>query len=468
MSQAFYTAMSGINSAQTQINVVADNVANLNTTGYKESLVTFQDIFYTTQSSGSGSTTENGGVNPKQVGLGVQVGTIDRNFDQGTVVTTGRSLDMDIQGTGFFCVQNSGGEIQYTRAGTFSVDDAGNLVNPSGYKLMGAESLLANSCGENPIHIPTMIITETVPNTDDIGTKDLKDLNNIQLTTGDFKIRYYQSDTTGGADPGWKDLTVTLDPNNTNNMNNVITQINTAIQTQAPNSNIVATLNNGGVKFTMNKAATGDIETTQLQFISGSSNFVAESEIASAAKQSDGTTNGSYSTKTLDFKQEVKPPDIVSNAVSYSGVSVSQDGKIEITYSNGDKLSVDQDSNGVSIFKYTTADNVIIKGTDVLMNPNVLEKPNLQVQLARFVNQNGLKGVGSNTYVVGPNCGDITYGTADANAFGGIKTGCLEGSNVDLSRQFSNMITAQRAIESNSRVFNTANQIMQTLVYMGQ
>lgn len=123
---------------------------------------------------------------------------------------------------------------------------------------------------------------------------------------------------------------------------------------------------------------------------------------------------------------------------------------------------------GLNEFKYTTSEGVIIKSNnDVLVSPSVLQKANLQIQLVNFINPNGLIATGSNLYETGPNAGTAFFGTGNANAFGSVKTGGLEASNVDLAAEFANMITAQRAVEANSRIFDTANQIMQTLVYLG-
>ena len=141
MSQAMYTSASGMSSAQTQINVVSNNIANMNTVAFKESSVNFADVFYGQLSAGSPSTPTSGGVNPKEVGYGTQVSQISQNFTNGTFQSTGITTDLMIQGNGFFTVMTPGGDMQYTKAGNFSMDNNGYLVNPNGYKVLGTDSV---------------------------------------------------------------------------------------------------------------------------------------------------------------------------------------------------------------------------------------------------------------------------------------------------------------------------------------
>jgi flagellar hook protein FlgE len=111
MSQSLYTAMGGISAAQTDLNVVSNNIANLNTTGYKSSSVNFSDVYYTTLSSGTGTSQTTGGTNPMQVGIGVQVSAISKDFSSGTWVATGKTTDLMIQGGGFFTAMSPAGEV---------------------------------------------------------------------------------------------------------------------------------------------------------------------------------------------------------------------------------------------------------------------------------------------------------------------------------------------------------------------
>jgi flagellar hook protein FlgE len=138
MSRALFTAVSGLRTHQEWLDVIGDNVANANTPGFKAANVVFQDILGQTLSTGVAPTPDRGGTNPMQVGLGVTVGSITPSFLQGSIQTTGRNTDLAIQGAGFFVLTN-GEDRVYTRAGSFTVDANGNLVDAStGFKVLGA------------------------------------------------------------------------------------------------------------------------------------------------------------------------------------------------------------------------------------------------------------------------------------------------------------------------------------------
>lgn len=133
MMRSLYSAVSGLQVHQVKMDVLANNIANVNTTGYKKGQVTFQDMLNQTirsaqaaTGSGSGNT---GGANPQQIGLGVLVGTINNVHSQGAAATTGNSTDLMIQGEGYFILQDKDGNEYYSRAGVFSLDNEGNLVN---------------------------------------------------------------------------------------------------------------------------------------------------------------------------------------------------------------------------------------------------------------------------------------------------------------------------------------------------
>lgn len=447
MGQSFYTSIGGIKAAQNQINIVSDNLANLNTVGFKESSITFSDVYYNTLSSGSEGTGNAGGTNPRQIGLGTQVSGISRNFSDGTTNTTGRSTDMKIQGNGFFTVMSQNNETLYTRAGNFSIDSAGNLVLPNGCRLLGTATTIGTQSGNTPIHIPPAITTVTTANTTDIGTKALADLNNTQISTGNFSMTVNYG---GGV------TTVGVNIASTDNLNNIVTKIQSALDSVEAGSTVA--LSNGKLAITCAGASTGNTIT----FNSGTSNFVSATEIASSPAA------GPYASKVLDYKQNVTPAVSADTSVKYSGMDIYDNGTIEVKYSNGDKMTVAPDANNQLQFKYTTASGIVIKGQDVTVDPQVATPANLQMQLASFINPDGLIAQGGNTYAKGANTGDAFYGTPGSNGFGSMQSGSLEASNVDMTKQFADMIIAQRSIEANSRVFDTQNQIMKTLVYIGQ
>jgi flagellar hook protein FlgE len=570
--------MGGIAAAQTGLSVVSNNIANLNTVGFKESNVTFQDIFSTTLTAGNSPTVTTGGKNPVQIGLGVQVGSINKNMNAGTWTSTGRTTDMMIQGNGFFSVRSSDGEVYLTKAGNFTFDANGDLVTPQGFKAIGADELFSATSANSTVNVPQKIVTDVTAN-DGMYNKLLSQLNDCQLTSGTFIVKV--TDDTGTTTP----VTVTLDTTDTNSdtmeeiatvikaqldargttattaataagtqitaanasktaatdayntgrdmtvalrdtiVNNadaaiadadtalaagnmtqaqrdaiynaataakaaaeaartagagnmteaqrdaitaaedIIISNETAVQTTQTNiaqamtgTDVVCDATTGGtIKFNVDTA-----QVNSLEFEAGTSNFVGQTQM-----RADGA--GVYTSKILDYDVAITPVNSLSNAVSVSNYSIAEDGTIEATYSNGDKLTVELNQNdNTYAFKYTTSSGVIIRGDDVDVNPNVGAPSNMVIQLANVINPNGLVSAGGNLYTTGANSGDIMFTVGGTMGVGAIKSGGLEASNVDISKQFSDMILSQRAVQANSRVFSTASNIMETLVTLGR
>lgn len=458
MSQAMNTAMSGINANQLHINLVADNIANLNTTAFKESQMTFKDVWYQTKTTGTAPSGTLGGTNPFQIGVGTSVAAITRNFEPNNINTTGRATDMALEGNGFFTVMDGEGNIFLTRDGNFTLDGQGNLVTSLGYKVLGTNSSLSLKSSDVPIQIPMAIEGGAYAQPSGIfADKNLEDLNNAQISGGNFFIT--PTDSNGVTQ---NPIEITITGNGT--VQNMVNEINASLAAAAPATAMRAEIVDGALSFKLDGGAGGDVPKS-VAFTAGTSNFVQETEISKI-----NPNGGAYTSTTIDYKVDVKPANDLSKSIAYKSMSVSNDGVIEVTYDNGDKITVWQDpQDGTKLFKYTTATGVKILGPkDVTADPNVLTAENLQIQCANVRNPEGLAGAGSNMYSLGPDSGEVVYGNANNNGVGNLRTGGLEASNVDLSRQFSNMIMAQRGIEANSRVFDTANNILQTLVYLGR
>jgi flagellar hook protein FlgE len=156
MLRSLFTGISGLSAHQQMLDVTANNIANVNTTGYKSSSVEFEDTLSQTISGGGAATATAGGTNPVQIGLGVQVVGTRMDFTQGSNQATGVKSNMLINGDGFFAVQKNG-QTMYTRNGNFAVDDQGHLVTPDGAELMDA-----NNPG-NPIQLPLTSVDPTNP-----------------------------------------------------------------------------------------------------------------------------------------------------------------------------------------------------------------------------------------------------------------------------------------------------------------
>ena len=437
MTQALYTSQTGMNGAQTKLNVVADNIANMNTVGFKQSRVNFADIYYNTLSSGSAPSSNLGGINPRQIGTGVRAAEIIRDFTGGSSVATGISTNLAIKGNGFFTVQNGNNEHHYTRAGNFSVDAEGYLVLPNGYKALGTEDQRSSTGSQTPIQIPVMIQTQTIPNAG-AGDKTLSELNgNVAITSGTIEVVV-----------GNQTTPVNIDANAT--LNDVVAALNGV-------NGVTATLTDGQIDV---RADDG----SKVVLNNGTSNFVKQTGLT----WNDATN--SVESKTLDYQQIVRTGTDVANSQKVTAVDIHEDGILEVTYANGDKLTAiaNPEDETKLIFRYTTGSPAVNITGDDLDITGVAEPANFQLQMANFVNPDGLVAVGSNAYKEGPNSGSALYGSISAGAFGTVNSGEYEGSNVDLAEQFADMIISQRMLEANSRVFNTASNILQTISYLGQ
>ena len=450
MTQAFYTAIGGMAAGQTKINVVADNIANMNTIGFKASNVNFSDVYYRTSSTGQAPTGQMGGINPKQTGIGVQTASITRDFAAGTTLSTGLNTDLCINGSSFFTVASPTVEILYTRDGNFTIDANGNMVTSSGYKLLGTNNLLDTTSSTVPIKIPTYINTVTTPSTiAQMGNKALDELNATKsggVSAGTFSIFTYDDAGT----PTEHEITI-----NSSDMtvNELIAEINKI-------DDITATVVNGSLQIT----AAGDVERFEVE--NGTSNVVTQLGIGVMDPNTKQATS-----EVINYHQTIGEGTPGSeDAQNFTSVSINENGLIEVKYGNNDTLSVMQDPHDPSkmILKYTLNDGTVITGSDLTVNDQLVEPANLQIQMASFVNPQGLTAQGNNTYSNAPNAGMVLYGSISSAAFGNVKSGVLEGSNVDLASEFADMVVSQRAIEANSRVFTTTNEILQTLSNLGR
>lgn len=163
MLRSLYSGVSGMKNLQVKMDVVSNNIANVNTTGFKSSRVMFQDMMNQTVANATAPEGNSGGVNAKQIGLGVQVGSIDTMTGTGAPQTTGRALDIYISGSGYFAVQGSGADpvTYYTRDGAFVRDSTGNLTNTSGMKVLGRTSVNVSSPTEYDSNNPNVGISES-------------------------------------------------------------------------------------------------------------------------------------------------------------------------------------------------------------------------------------------------------------------------------------------------------------------
>ena len=277
MSQSLYTSMGGIAAATTELSVISNNVANINTTAFKSSSVQFSDVYSTTLSYGSVATTESGGTNPIQIGVGVEVSSVSTDFSTGSWISTGSDTDLMINGSGFFTVEAPDGSTYYTRAGDFSIDANGNLVTTDGYKVLGTDSTLSSTSSGTTVQIPTSI-TATVQGNENLGTELMSNLNGIDntITQGYFTVTNTDSGTT---------YYVTLA---STDVDGTVSDLETALQTDLPADLVVDISTDGTITFTSTGNFNYTFTTPTTSYTTGGvtyspSNFVGQTEITGSA-----------------------------------------------------------------------------------------------------------------------------------------------------------------------------------------
>ncbi len=447
MSQALHTSSTGINAGQSQINVVAHNVANINTTAYKSANMTFENLYSNNLSYGSAATKDGGGTNPKQIGFGVKVGGITRNFTQGTFVSTGRDLDTMISGTGYYVVKDARGASYFTRDGVFNIDSDGNLCTQKGMKVVGAKSVYSNAGSNSTVKVPTNIVTRVSGDTN-LGNKTLAELNNASITQGQVGVRIGTAEVTLPVG----DATT---PAAQKKVSDIITDFNTALTNAGIDAATFRFVDNGNGTISY----TGTATPTFLSSIT-TSNFLGETGLSD-------TNSTSYElNQTVSILDMINYNDV--DAISLKSTGIDENGILVATYSDGSVLTQYVDNASTLQWKYTTKEGVNITGSDVTASGSSIANSCFALELATMVNEGGLVSVGNNLWEWGPDVGQIYYGVAGEMSIGSIESGGYEESNVDIAHELSTMITAQRMIQMNSRVFSTASSVMESLAYLGQ
>ncbi len=419
MIRSMFTAISALNMHQKYLDVVSNNLANANTTGYKASRVLFQDQFSQMLTPGSAPADPLGGTNPTQIGLGVRLGYVSPNFTQGTMQSTGRNMDLGIQGDGFFIYGKDAGR-RYSREGSMSLDANGYLVDSaSGLRTQGWLT------GTNGIDT-NLPVGDIKINTDQTLAKATANVNfggNLSAATA--------TDGTGtvsvsmGAYDSLGKLT-TASVKFTRTAANPLVWNWAVVDPATGLPNAATGVGDGTITFDAN----GQLDTT----VSPNPVVTTPVQIPGSA----GSANGGQIALNLDFSKLTMLNTTTSATVTsqdglaagtVSDVTIApNDGKVSLVYSNGMVQEVGQ------------------------------------VALARFTNPAGLVRSDGTAFMAGLNSGDPQIGAASTGGRGSIASGYLEASNVDMAQEFTNMILAQRGFQASSRVITTSDEILQELV----
>ena len=465
MMRSLWAGVSGLQNHQTRMDVIGNNVANVNTTGFKRGRVNFHDMISQTMEGAARPRVEVGGVNPKQVGLGVQVAAIDTIHTQGSLQTTGVKSDVAIQGNGFF-VMRSGEQNLFTRAGAFSLDEQGILVNPAnGMRVQGwqaevidgqtiintsasLEDLVIPIGGKDPAAATTEVFlaSNLNKNTPVIGA----DSSAAEIREGTWTVQYDIFDTFGNTHT--LDVAFTRIPDEPNRWNATV-QINPELADET-----LQTIAVGGVE-------SADAQTFVVEFSNdGTLRSISNPE---GGVQNDGDISVAISFQVPETSIPIDPdtglpegPATQSFNLNLGRVGAFTDSMTQ--YSSQSSTKVFR-QNGYPM-GYLEDYRIDQSGEITGVFSNGTNRTLGQIALASFVNPGGLEKAGENNYVQTINSGLADIGAPGTAGKGIMIAGTLEMSNVDLSQEFTDMIVTQRGFQANSRSIQTADQMLQEVL----
>ncbi len=434
MMRSMYAGVSGLRTHQSKMDVIGNNIANVNTVGFKKGQMTFQEVFSQTMRGASAPQDGRGGTNPMQVGLGVGVGSINTIHTKGSMQPTDNPTDLMIDGEGFFVVSDDTNfeNRYYTRAGNFSLDRDGNLVTADGYKVLGYK---ADEDGN-----PTSEVGEIQVNKSETVTASTT--KNIELR-GNLDSRIPKYEEENKAEDG-------------------IHTADTQIKDSLGNSYTVT------FKFT--KGETEEDGTSWEAEVVGVKDLATDKEIDTF--ETDKEVNLKFDTngKLTDDSTKNATLTITKEGVTFGDKVDGENKGIKIDFSKLTQYANDmdakpyaQDGNSSGKLEGFSIDS---KGVVLGIFTNGDRKSLGQIMLAKFDNPMGLQKTGNNFFVDTRNSGEPQLGTGGSSGYGAVAASTLEMSNVDLSMEFTEMITTQRGFQANSRIITTSDEMLQELVNM--
>jgi flagellar hook protein FlgE len=459
MMRSLYSGVSGLQNHQTRMDVIGNNISNVNTIGFKRGRVNFQDMISQQMQGAAKPTDELGGVNPKEVGLGMTVAAIDNIFNQGNLQSTGVSTDIAIQGNGFFILK-SGEESFYTRAGAFSLDTNGTLVNPAnGMRVQGWMAEEVN--GQMLVSTAATPTDLTIP----VGAKDpaketqnVKFACNLNKTTPEILDGASLEDIRKGTwgteqeiydsfgnkhllsvsfqrvpgNPNQWQATVNVDEDNADFTQ---TRIGLGTTDGVENTFIVQFDNMGALQSVTDSAGNVSADFGQIELLT--SFTVPESN-----DEADGTPH------RQTFAINLGTIGSFENTITQSASKSTTKAYYQDGYTLGYLDTFKIDSSGVITGVYSNGTNRTIG----------------QLALATFANDRGLEKAGDSTFVESNNSGMARIGESGVAGKGTLMAGALEMSNVDLSEQMTDMIVTQRGFQSNAKTIQTADTLLETVL----
>jgi len=558
LTSALYTGLSGLNSSQFRLDVIGDNIANINTTGFKGSRTLFQSQFSRTLAAGTRPSSTQGGTNPLQVGLGSTVGTIQRSFTPGSVETTGVPSDLSIEGEGFFVLRTPENESVFTRDGAFTLSADNRLITQDGFFVQGYSvnsnfQILPGAVGD--LRIPVGVLTTAratssvqldgtlnsggsaqvatqgtilqsqaledaaaapitgatlltdVRNTGGgpalLANGDVITINGIKRGGRDVPSEQFIVGTTGTTVQdflNWMDDVIGIDttagvagsPGVAVNAGRLEIRGNAGLQNAITIQS--GTLTSSGasqVPFAFTETQAADGESAHTSFIVYDSlgspvrvdvTMVLEQRTTGsstwryyATSADDTDVDSVVGTGTLTFDSSGQFVSALSNSVLVNRANTGATDPVAVALdfsrlsglatANSSLVMNFQDGFAAgTLIDYSVGQDGVITGTFT----NGLTQVIGQLALATFANPSGLLARSNNVFFIGPNSGEARVTPPLTLGAGKISAGSLELSNVDLSREFINLITSSTAFSASSRVISTSDQLLQELLLIAR
>ncbi len=529
-SSSLTSGISGLKTSQTALDVVGNNLANLNTSGYKASRVSFANELTQTLKPALAPSGGLGGRNPLEVGTGATVSSIDKDFSQGTLTPTGRPFDLALDGDGFFILTN-GFEDFYTRVGTFGLDKTNDLVDSgTGLKVKGVSGssinipvnatqpgratstsqIAGNLDAEFQTGAAQEVLTTTsayeVSSAAAVATDTLNnlDLNTVNYIAGDT-IDIVGTELDGTAVSTVFQWGASLDGTTLGDLRDFVsTSFGSATATIDGSGNLVLTADAPGqsslslsiTDSTGNTGATtnpglssttggsGDVYITTIpvfdtlgtsQLVTLTFNKTASNtwNVTPTMRAGDGTVsdaitaitfnnNGSFSSISGTSAITITYPDSTTQTVTldFGTPNTFDEALVQFGGTSG-AASISNDGYEEGFFSSST---VNADGNVVALFTNGQTSTVGQIQLATFSNPAGLASSGNNLLSTTLASGSAVLKTALSGKVGGVASGVLEASNVDIAEEFTKLIISQRAFQANARTITTTDEVLQELV----
>ncbi len=555
LSQSLFSAITGLINHQTRLDNIGNNLANINTVGYKRSALLFQDILSQTIRGGMAPSATRGGTNPLQLGLGMQVASVVQEFTQGGLETTGKQSDLALEGDGFFKVVG-GSVVRYTRDGAFTIGQAGELLTANGFSVHGwnadVNNIIDTTRNTEAVIIP-LGEKRIARETDNVFyTGNLNSSGSVASLNGQLDSFGLASDALGTAavagdslaglyyndGTGWQQLfpglvngdtiTISAVKGNRTVSQDIIYNGETAgaFAAQIEDALGIQTIAGGGVDAAARVQFLAPSSTWQVTSNAGELSDISQLEFIHS-----GVTTGIFSTTTAADGESAATSAIIydslgnehlvtltASLISRDNISSTwrwyadavDDTDLDLAVGNGtvvfddegqflsesgDQVIIDLDLLGVSTqlivnpdfelltqFANLLGSEINVRAQDgapmgVLTNYGIGEDGTVtglysngltealgRICVTRFANNNGLLRDAQNMFSAGPNSGLAQDGEALSSGRGAIRAGTLESSNVDIAREFTDMITTQRGFQANARTITASDEMLIELI----